>query len=65
MYLVQCGEQTVEKEKQDLVHAVLCNYEQLHSLFSKALELVCYEIESVLLKLYVKENYRTLKSNGF
>lgn len=31
MYLVQCGEQTVEKEKQDLVHAVLCNYEQLHS----------------------------------
>ena len=35
------------------------------TLFSKALELVCYEIDSDLLKLYVKENYRTLKSNGF
>lgn len=61
MYLVRCGEQAVEEEKQDLVHAVPCNYEQLQSLFCKALELVCYDFESVPLKLYVKENYRTPK----
>lgn len=51
----------MEEEKQDLVHAVLCNYEQLQSLFCKALELVCYGFESVPLKLYIKENYRTLE----